>query len=520
MRTSFLSILAEYTPSASDSTALFIEESHDEWIITSIDRSLHVTLKKRQAYPVTYCHQVDRSTVRLGYGDETNDEFLTVTLRGNKTVSIARDSFATLPLFYYANKSNFILSNEYANVLGNIKDPLIRESVVVDHLIIVDRPMPPPIEGVEVLKEQEELVFRMGEGLVLTQAPDRPWLYSLDVPVSDPKAFFGRFSAYLDYFIESRFSGQQFAFVVSGGLDSATLPQYFYRKTNQPIITTSLLLGPPYDVTQRPKLQAIVEQTNATPIVQTLDPRTMAPLSGMTVPRYGEAMYAKAFQPLLRRLREMGIQVLATGEGGDEILGNVTDESFAMMHGKKARARRRDMELPDFFTPKLKNAYLSNVPQTPLLPLPHRPANTSFGQLLNNLYIREGIWPVSPFSSPGLYQYLQSIPAHFRANKNILRAFHKAKGFTELIYDASKNEFFDVFFQECFESGAYDTLVQEVLSSAKTVALGYIDEKEVQGAYKRIKQGLHTDEDTAFRLYCFLQLEKSWNLAGAELAKT
>lgn len=503
----------------SEKTALFVEESPDAWIITSADKSLQATIAKRRAYPTTFCHQIDRTTVKLGYGVETQDEFLTITLRGNKTVSVIRDSFAVLPLFYYGNVSYFVLSNEYADVLNHIERPKVRESAIVDHLILVDRPMPPAIEGVEPLKEQEKLTFQIGSGINLTQAPNRSWLYSIDVPESDPKAFFGKFSAYLDYFIESRLSGQQFAFVVSGGLDSATLPQYFYRKTGQPIITASLLFGSPYDATQQPKLQAIIDQNSATPIAHMLDPTTMAPLSGMTVPRYGEAVYAEAFLPLIHRLRERGVQVLATGDGGDEFFGNVTDDSFGMPYGEKAQAMRQAIKLPEFFTDKLKNIYRTNVPDTPILPLPHRPASTSFGQLLNNLFIREGIWPVSPFSSPELYYYIQSIPAHFRANKNILRAFHKAKGFTELIYDAPKNEFFDVFFQQCFTRGAYDRLIETTLPTARAVAMGYVDPVKLKEAYYVAKQSQETDDDTPFRFYCFLQLEASLHVAGAQLKK-
>lgn len=517
VHTLFLSLVVQKTPHPSENTALLVEESSDKWIITSADLLLQVSLKKRQAYPTTYCRQINRSTVQLGYGDEMQDEFLTITIRGNKTVSIVRDNFATLPLFYYSDGSFFMLSNEYAAVVESIKAPLVRTSALVDHLMVVDRPMEPPIEGIEALKEQEKLLFQMGEGTTLSPAPDRSWLYSVDVPASDPKAFFSKFSAYLDYFIESRLTGQEFAFVVSGGLDSATLPQYFYSKTQQPITTVSLLFGPPYDVTQQPKLQAIFEQTNATPIAHALDLQTMAPLSGMTVPRYGEAVYAEAFLPLARQLRTMGVHVLVTGDGGDEFFGNVTDASFAMAHGEKAYAMREAMEFPSFFTTKLRDAYLASTPHSPLAPLPHRPANTSFSQLLNNLFIREGIWPVSPFSSPELYNYIQSIPAHFRANKNILRAFHQAKKFTELIYDAPKNEYFDVFFQQCFRNGTYDAFLERVLPTARTVELGYVDAQKVHETYQLLKQGSKMHEDMSFRLYCFLQLEESLRLSGATL---
>lgn len=137
--------------------------------------------------------------------------------------------------------------------------------------------------------------------------------------------------------------------------------------------------------------------------------------------------------------------------------------------------------------------------------------------MLNNLFIREGIWPVSPFSSPELYQYIQGLPVHFRANKNILRAFHKAKGFTELIYNAKENEYFDVFFGECFARGTYDHLLETLLPMARTVDMGYVDVAKIKEAYCRTKHNPTVKTDLQFRLYCFLSLEISLHLSGAKL---
>lgn len=351
MYTPFLLIRSQKTPRTSQKATLLIEESPDEWTISCAGKLLQATIKKRRAYPTTYCQQIDPSTVLMGYGSEAQDEFLTVTLQGNAVISIVRDSFAILPLFYYEDAFFFVLSNEYEAILKHIEAPTVCESSAIDHLMMVDHPIMPPIEGVSVLKEQEKLEFHMGSGIMLSLPPDRPWRYSTDAPRSDPKTFFSVFSEYLDYFIESRFSGQRIAFGVSGGLDSATLPQYFYCKTNQPICMASMLLGPPYDVSQRSKLQAIAKQTNATHIAHTLDATTMAPLSSITEPRYAEATYLEAMLPLVCQLREIGVEVFATGDSGDEFFHNVTDESFGMSYGRKAHEARQSMELPEFFTP-------------------------------------------------------------------------------------------------------------------------------------------------------------------------
>lgn len=512
----FLTVSIQKQAHHTKNVALSIEESTDRWVVTSANKTVHAMIKKRWAYPGTYSRQLDATTVQFGYGSEDKDEFLTITLQGT-SLTIVRDAFATLPLFYCEQASSFVLSNEYADVVKAVERPIVRQSAIIDHLMMVDRPAPPPIEGVHVLKEQERLVLTSEKGVAIAQPSDRSWHLSKHVPESDPKDFLATFSEYLDYFIESRFAGQAFAFEVSGGLDSATLPQYFYKVTQQPIYMASMLFGAPYDVSQRTKLEAIASGTSATVLSSPLDPATMAPLSSMTTPRYAELIYLEAFLPVVRQLREQGIKVLATGDGGDEFFQNVTTESFGMAHGERAREIREAMKLPEFFTTAFREAYIASSPSAPILPLPHRPANTAFGHLGNNLLIREDIWPVSPFSSPQMYDYIQSIPAHFRANKNILRAFHQAKGFTDVIYNATENEYFDSFFKECFKTGCYDDVVETILPEARTVAMGYVDVDKVRQTYARAKYDSQ-DEDVLFRLYCFLALEFSLHLADVKMA--
>lgn len=493
---------------------LRVEQLADFWVITSVDTAIYAKIKKRQAYPGTYCRQINNTTVQFGYGSEDQDEFLAITLHGS-SLTIVRDEFAVLPTFYYAQPHSLVLSNEYDRVVKLVEQPVVRQSAIIDHLMMVDRPAPPAIEGVDVLKEQEKLLFVSGKGVEVSQPQDRDWHFSTDIPVSNPKDFFEWFSEYLDYFIESRFSGQKFAFEVSGGLDSATLPQYFHQTTQQPIYMASMLFGAPYASSQRRKLEAITAHTSGTLVSSLLDPATMAPLSTMVEPRYGEVIYLEAFSPLAQQLRELGVQVVATGSGGGEFFQNVTDESFGMSHGSRGREIRQAMDLPSFFTPAFCKAYVANTPTTPILPLPHRPANVAFDHLSNNVLIREDIWPVSPFSSPQVYRYVQSIPAHFRANKNILRAFHQAKGFAEPIYNASENEYFDTFFNECFKNGAYDALFETLIQNARTVAMGYVDSQKVRQAYHQAVKDPGSDEP--FRLYCFMALEASLHLSNARL---
>lgn len=511
MQQPFLSILIQKTNTPLPEAQLVVTETVDSWIIAN--HTVQATIKKRSAYPGTFCRQESAHAVTIGYGSEHNDEFLTIAINANGDVAVSRDAFAVLPLFYYEDESLFALANEYATVVRTIARPQIRTDVVADHLMMIDRPTPPPIQGVNILQERERLHFTKRTGVAVTQAPPRAWIYSTDAPATDPKAFFADFSQHLDYFIDTRFAGQKVAFELSGGLDSATLPQYFYRQTGEPIYAATMLFDEPYKMSQRQKLQAFADVTPLVHVARQLDPHTMAPLSGITWPSYGEATYYEATTPLVRQFREHGVQVFVTGDGGDELFHNVTDRSFGMLHGDQALRARQATQLPQFFTDTFRAAFLDATPESPLLS--HRPANAMHGLFTNNLYIRENIWPVSPFMDAKLYIYTQGLPAHFRANKNILRAFHAAKGFVPTIYDTSENEYFDTFFNQCFALGVYDDAIDELMSSAATVAMGYVDPNKLRETYHHAKRHPDTEQETLFRIYCLLALEQSLRFACA-----
>lgn len=509
----FISVIVDTVNAGSQKQPLEIQENASYWKLNNHDGSITASITKRRAYPSTFCKRINDSKVCLGYGSKSHDEYLVITITNTGVVSVERDGFTVLPLFYHATTNLLVLSNEYADVVKRIKDPRPAIATLPDHLVMFDRYVPPPIADVAVLHEYVQLTFRPQAGATVLHPPDRGWTYSAELPPSNPKDFFDIFSQHLDHFVDTRLANQEIAFCVSGGLDSATLPQYFYSKTKRPIHILSMLVGPPYASRQCKKIQALAEFTHAKRTEHIIDHRTMAPLTGMNGPRYGETVYTEAITPLLRQLRMQGIAVLVTGDGGDELLHNVTRESFGMTCNETAVALRESLILPDFFTPAFHEAYLRNVPDVPISPLPYRAPNITYSQLMNNVYIREGIWPVSPFSSPSIYAYIQSIPAHFRVNKKILRAFHQAKGFAEPIYRSKQNEYFDVFFDRCFTHGVYDALFERSLQHAHSVRLGYVDESKIIDAYQRARNG-STENDLNFRLFCFMQLELSLKLGG------
>jgi len=205
-------------------------------------------------------------------------------------------------------------------------------------------------------------------------------------------------------------------------------------------------------------------------------------------------------------LEHLGIDTVVTGVGGDDILENITNinQHFAL---GETEAERLQARIPIFYTDKFVHEWrLVHSRSTPP-PIPILPASINMVAMSRyNIYIEHDIWPMSPFVSPAFYEYCQGLPAHMRANKNILRAYHQAKGFPPQIYAAAENENFAPFLKKVFSSGFYDELLSEVVKNSSLAQQGLIDPV----ALDNIRRNLGSpdmDEQILFYVYSLLTVE-------------
>ena len=478
------------------------------WRIKNADGTIDVALKQRDAYPTTYCRRIAGAYI-FGYGEHSRklgDEYLHVILRDTGQLEVIRDTFATLPIYYAAEDSGCTLSNEYSHVVGAVQRPALNTDGIIEHIAMFSRIAPPIVQGIEMLEERETLSYTPSILPKKQRAANRPWTFSVDAPQVDPKDFMPYLTSHFDDFIASRLQGQTFAFQVSGGLDSATLPQYFAQQYKQRAPMASMLFTDHYATAQRTKLRHLYADRVSTTITSFLDPLTQFPLSHMVrsgnyAPSYSEHMYSECMIPVADRLQEQGITVLCTGEGADELFLNVTPTLPGFMPTEQERIFRSTRVLAPFVTQKFRDEYVENASKAAMT-LPYRHHNMMFAQRCNNLYIRRDIWPVSPFFDADLYRFCQGMPAAFRANKNILRAFHQASGFEKAIYDTTENEYFDSFLDQSFRSGVYDQVMRLLVSRSVTVSKGYVDVEKLWRTYKELPS-----KNAAFEIYLFLTLE-------------
>ncbi len=507
-----IAINLQENESATGATRFLRQDTPDTYRITNQDNTIEIELKKRDPYPTTYCQTTD-TEASFGYGmnkNSSSEEYLHCHIDYQGNLRIKRDAFATLPIFYSATAKSLIISNDYSTLLSRMPATNLSRAGLVELMALERFIARPIVENVSWLGEMDQLHYKKGE-LKIESAPDRPWNFSSDLAATDPKGFRKAYDAYLDYFIDSRLKNQSYACEVSGGLDSATLPQYLSLRRNQRSLFSSLIhYGDKSDL-QVDKIDDLLASSGLGIVTNNLDPEKQFPLSRMQAqskPTYFEKTYFEASKPIYEELNRRGVKVLVGGVGGDEMFGHVSKDADNIYWGEFAKERRIKQQLPSFAKADFKQTYVNSTPQEPIYGKPRRPYSVTYSSLANNALIDYDIWPVSPFVDYELYEYCQGLPIQYRANKNILRAYHHAHGFSPKIYDTKQNEDFNYFATLSYKSAGFRNLFEEYFKDAITVQLGYVDPVKLRDSFDAV-QKLEGDggNRAGFEIYLWLVAE-------------
>jgi hypothetical protein len=508
----------------------FIVTENDLHYFVSCSGKQIARIRKRQAYPKTYCHKLDKGTVTFGYGDlrlRDNDEFLSISLSCDGRVHIARDSYATLPIFYSHSDGVFALSNDYAFACKHTPQLTLSREGVLETLVLNSNSPKLMWNEIHSLGQLQQLWLKDGR-LDVESVKGREWIVSRDAPQSDPYKFAQLFSTHLDAFTE-KFSNSKAVFEISGGLDSATLPFYLAKKHGRQYLqgmTSGALVFPgEFGVTQRHKLRAVEAYTGLSIAHVALDVKRHGMLHHV-LQRDGKSEnfycfqnpYREAQVPLLEVFSRAGADVVITGVGGDDCLENVVDIPECLEWGDAAYERRKNKEYLAYFTPEAIKDYIAMAPSSSdgvPPPLPYSIYDTPSSGY--NPYIEAGMWPVSPFIDKYLYAFCQGMSAHYRVNKNVLRMYHQAFGFPDEIYATSQNENFSPFFGIVFMTDEYEELLRRYAQNSITAHMGYIDPDKLVKMYRTLK----TDKQSGgserghllYQMYIWLCLEINAQMA-------
>lgn len=495
-----------------------MREGEEYYTVGSPDSPMFFSLRIRPDYPKTYCYKIDDTRIVCGYGPvnpDDNDEFLQILITSNGSVTVRRDAYATLPLWLGESEGVVSLCNEHAVVSGDLPSLRLNRQGVLDTLVPHFAQTSTVWSEMQLLGERQILEIHPRDTVIHHPKP-REWRFSAEAPVSEFRDFSRYFSYHLDRFTESRLKGQQFAYEVSGGLDSSLLPLYHVRKGDDLGRGMASLIFPgEFEITQRSKLDTIARLTGLPrygiplhdeanyPLVDLLEDKTGHPAYCL------ENIYAVPTKRLLKLLANDGVRVIVTGHGGDDVFENTLSVEEALGFGNSEKERRRTLQYAPFFTAKFRQDHLDAVLEHQPYPVPYLSASLLDGFVgLNNAYIEHDIWPVSPFIDPVLHEYCQGLPAHWRAKKAIMRIFYHAYGLPDEIFDPVQNEHFGGFFEHALTSGRYDNLIESLLKDSVASKLGYVNPEILRQAYQDNKQypALRRD-DHLLALYLWLSFE-------------
>ncbi len=467
-----------------------------------------VSLRKRSAYPTTYLKS-EKNNFELGYGLNSNDfenEFLDLHI-SQKELIIKRDIYITLPLFYSYQNNKLVLSNSFDFVVSNTEELSLNKLAITESIMPVSDRSNTIYSEINILYERQ-IISLDKNGLNLLIPDDFKLPNKLE---SDSKLFQKILEETFEKFY-SKISESNFAYEVSGGIDSSTFPLYMSDKKSVSSTLISILFNGTNYTSQQEKLNRIIDITKLKLLsvqLNTLKDYPFCQYSKNSANFYNfEEIYYRPNDLSAKILKSNQIDVLVTGIGGDELFEIKPTDYLYRQYGTEIIEKRQSLEFPPFTKDKFKNDFVGLVPTEPLLPLPA----LSFSYLntcvsRNNIYINQDIWPISPFANLKLYQYSQSLPNIYKANKNILRVYYEHKGWPKEIYQPQVNENFAEFFDITTTGAGFENIMIKYLSHSTLQKMDYIDIDQLFKYYLNLKNSRDLTKKWLFNIYSLLALE-------------
>ena len=506
----FLFIHAQFVPSQLGNQGqplkLSIKRTSSWFEVRDARGTIHARLKNRVAYPGTYCTQLANGDVLLGYGAQQpapNDEFLRVFIAANGSISIERDVYCTLPLFYSASPTCFLMSNIYADVVAGLATPPTLSPVHLAGFFIHKRlPQPATMwQEISILGERCSLHYSR-DAAPPTSPPPRSWKYNDELSPTEPRDFPALIGHAFFRFAASRFRNQVVGFELSGGLDSSFLPLYLAKAgCHLPAVGASLLQPEHQAFAQQSFKIDQLQQNLRLPIARIrLQQPQHYPLA-ITHPHplhLAHELYETAMAEMATYFQQNGVSVVATGLGGDQLVEHTP-----------AHPSGNSLTIDPFITEAFRQVALSCSNPQPVSTL-LSPSVVEENVAHANLYIERDIWPVSPFYDVALFNFMQALPLQFRANKNIYRAYFQSAHFPEVLYHGP-NEDFSHFFATALLSARCQSLVAHFAANSALHRAGFIDSQKLQQTYLLLvamgPQSTQLSLNTLYSVYLWLAAE-------------
>jgi len=373
------------------------------------------------------------------------------SVRGKLT--ILTDKFVTLPAYYALNCNCMILATYFMEIVPHVSRPIaLNGSAIVDFLLSREprRPTETVLSDIHVIPADSRLEYRSDGRIAVRQGRGFDVAPSKALSKREAVAQFVKVLHRVVRRQVKRLGNLSIAGELSGGLDSAIVNHAVKHVGGALDTVFSVVLPQPKFIGQKRRLNdlsALLETR-----LRLVDSSKILPF--IDYPAENESL---PFFPMEEIYREMvgiigslacqeNIHVIFTGMGGDELLLGY----FRIRNGRMAEnpsQRRTIASVPEYYrTPTFKcllRLQSDTIDAAPLL----SPSVIGSNRARNHLYVRKGIWPISPLSDPELIRFCASkLGYSLVKNKLLFRLYGQAFGFPRTLAGLNtRDTFADVF---------------------------------------------------------------------------
>jgi asparagine synthase (glutamine-hydrolysing) len=298
---------------------------------------------------------------------------------------------------------------------------------------------------------------------------------------------------------------------LSGGLDSAIVAGTASRLSGYSLRTYGIVMPGPAGAQQQERRRELSEVFGLDDQrLDMLDHLPFAPegtrIAAQRVVPWEEA-YFEAFEALLILARKSGATVSLNGTGGDELCSRHWHE---MTSDQQARRRQEVLtdavDLPPYLSRSACEAIrdtLSTIDRAPVSPLFTSALDGACA--VSSLFLRNGIWPISPLCTPELVRFCRSLPLPWRDNRRIQRELLLRMGCSRAVaYPPATEDFgptLDLTVRE-----ASRPLLERLFRESHLSELGLVDAGRLLSAYREYCHGKDNSRSASFYSAGILEL--------------
>jgi asparagine synthase (glutamine-hydrolysing) len=300
-------------------------------------------------------------------------------------------------------------------------------------------------------------------------------------PGSDPVAHFTKLMNQVVHEASDGLHGS-IAVELSGGLDSANVALSVASLSAGQVLSGGLLVAGRAGRDQTIRRQVVVDHLGLRDVtVPASDHLPLAPDGPRTVERshYPDTdVYQEAFDALRTRLRSAGARVVFTGYGGDEIMSRTPAERPCPTAPPR---------LPPWLDQHTRDALadidagcspVTAVALPTLVVLAAR----------HPAYLREGLWPIAPFTAPQVSQFGRSLPVEWHAGKELLRQRLARTGLPTIVTHPGRPESFAATMTLALRRHA-PALLADMLERSVLIDRGFVRRSAVEHLHRRARCG-------------------------------